>query len=275
MLTAPQAFALWSAIGARRPLVYQLTNFVVVNEQAHVTLAIGAAPLMSLHPGEAEALVAIADAVVVNIGTPTSEGIEAMKRAATAATKARKPLLIDPVGYGATELRTHLVDELLAHSRPSLVKGNAGEMGLLGRAGGSVRGVDAASAGNVAVAVETIARDHQTIAIATGEIDWASDGRRTVQVAGGHALLTRLTGTGCWLGAVVVAAVAASPDQPLEAAVAALAAYGIAAEAAAKRAGGLGPASFRTAFIDALGELEERDFAGVDKRLCVAPAGVL
>lgn len=275
MLTAESAFALWAAIAARRPLVFQLTNLVVMNESAHVTLAIGAAPLMSLHPGEAAALATIADATVVNIGTPTTEGVEAMKLAAAAASKTRKPLLIDPVGYGATELRIALVDELLALSRPTIIKGNAGEMSLLGRAGGSVRGVDSAGAGNIVAAIERLAREHSTIAIATGEIDWVCDGQRTAQVAGGHALLTRLTGTGCWLGAVIVAAVASTPEQPLNACIAALAAYGIAAEAAAKRAGGLGPASFRTAFIDALGELEERDFAGVDKRVSVAPAGVL
>jgi hydroxyethylthiazole kinase len=261
-----QAAAIWEAVTTRRPLIYHLTNAVVMSEQAHIALAIGASPLMSLHPGEAEELVLIADAVVTNIGTPFAEGIAAMQAAARKARAAGKLHLLDPVGYGATKLRNDLVDEIIRIGSPTIIKGNHGEMGVLGRTGGEVRGVDAQAAGDPSQSVQTIAREHATLAIATGEVDFLSDGKRTAAVRGGHAMMTRLTGTGCWLGSVVAACAVAAGD-PFDGAVVALGAYGIAAEKAAARTAQLGVGSFRLAFFDALGSLVAEDFRGFEDRI--------
>jgi len=262
--TPSEAAAIWLGIRRSNPLILHLTNFVVMNEQAHLTLAIGAAPLMSLHPGEMSELVAIAGGVVINIGTPTREGIEAMRSAAPTARALGKVRLVDPVGYGATTLRTWLVDELLRTCSPSFIKGNHGEMGVLGRTGGAVRGVDAVGAGDPALAVRMVAQAHSTIAISTGAVDYVSDGIATIEVHGGSPLMTRLTGTGCWLGSAVTAA-AISAGDPLRGAIVALAAYGIAGEQAALKSGA--PGSFRAAFFDAIGSLQADDFRDFGDRV--------
>jgi hydroxyethylthiazole kinase len=257
---------IWSNIARIRPLILHLSNFVVMNEQAHVALAIGASPLMTLHPDEVAELTAISQAVVINIGTPTDEGMTAMREAGVAAAAYGRLLLLDPVGYGASALRTSLVDDLLSTSRPKVIKGNHGELaGLAGR-GGSVRGVDSVGATDAASDCRTVADQYGALTIATGPVDYVSDGGTTVAVHGGVEMLTRLTGTGCWLGSVVVACILAAGNE-VEGAVAALVAYGIAAEKAHGRAGSAGVASFRSAFIDALGSLEPSDFADAPKRI--------
>ncbi|MBI1290927.1 hydroxyethylthiazole kinase [bacterium] len=268
--------AVWSALPLRKPLVLHLTNEVVMGEQAHATLAIGAAPLMTLHPAEVSELVAIADAIVLNIGTPTTETMATMRAAAPTASALGKITLLDPVGYGATKLRNYLVDELVRVGRPTFIKGNHGEIGVLGRAGGLVRGVDARLAGDPQVAVTTVAREHNCVAVSTGEVDFVGDGERTVSVRGGSAILPRVTGSGCWLGSVI-SACAVVAESPFEGAVAALVGYGIAAEKAAARAEVLGVGSFRAAFFDELGNLAAMDFAGagVDERVTELAPGLL
>lgn len=256
--TMTNAVRSWDAVRECRPLVFQMTNGVVMNEAAHVTLAIGAAPIMSSHPGEAAELARLADAVVVNIGTPDDGALEASSQALVVAQEQGKISLLDPVGYGASALRTTMVQRLLAEHRFSMVKGNGGEMGLLGGTGGLVRGVDAVAATDGPGAVKAVARRWETVAISTGEIDVLSDGTTLVTVQGGHALLTTLTGTGCWLGALCAAAAAASGD-PLVGAAAALAALGVAAERAAVRSAG--PGSFRVALFDEIAAVRGEDLA--------------
>lgn len=117
---------------SRRPLVYHMTNMVAIGEQANLALAIGASPVMSLYPGEAVELVIAADSLVINIGTPSKEGIEAMFAAAREARELGKPALLDPVGYGATKMRMGLVERLLDTKAFSVVKGNGAEISLLG-----------------------------------------------------------------------------------------------------------------------------------------------
>lgn len=233
-----------------RPLVHHVTNFVVMNDTANVTLHVGASPVMAHAREEVEEMASMADAVVLNIGTLAPDWVEAMALAGRKASERRIPVILDPVGAGATSLRTEAARRLLAEVRPAIVRGNAGEIGALTGAGGEVRGVD--SLGKLERPGHT-ARDAArlwgcTVAI-TGKQDWVSDGERLLVVDNGHAWLTTLTGTGCMATAVIGAFAAVEADR-LVAAGAALACYGLAAEVAAGRAAG--PGSFKSELFDAL-----------------------
>ncbi len=245
----------WSALAKRRPLVYHLTNSVAMNFQAQTAIAIGASPLMSLCPSEVEDLAKTADAVLINIGTPTPDSETVFTMAIRAAGSGNRPVLLDPVGYGATPFRTRLVKRLLQEGHVALVKGNAAEISLLSGQDASVRGVDADHAPDPGKAVFDVAKAWNCIAIATGPIDWISDGERIWSVQGGHPYLASFSGSGCALGTIVAAMVAAS-SLPLEGALTALLAYKIAAEAAVPES--RGPGTFPSALIDALHRLAQQ-----------------
>lgn len=244
--------AAWQSIGARHPLVYHLTNGVAMPEQAHVTLAVGASPVMSPCAEETEDFAKLADATLVNTGTPSPGAAEVFARAVRAAKEASHPVILDPAGYGATPFRSRLATGLLESKGITVVKGNASEVCLLAGQEGSVRGVDRGHAPNPAGAVLGLARKWDVIAVATGETDWVSDGERTWAVEGGHPLLQSFSGSGCWLGTLVAVCVGASGDS-LGGTLAALCAFGAAAEAAGRVSSG--PGSFRANLLDTLHEL--------------------
>ncbi len=250
--------ASWDVVREKAPLVFHLTNSVVMNEQAHLTLALGASPLMSNHPDEAEELAAVADALLLNIGTPGENSMESMRRAARRAGADGTPVVLDPVGYGASLLRNGLVQELFATRSVTLVKGNGGEMGLLGGAGGTVRGVDSREASDPLAAVVSVARGRGCAAVSTGVVDSFSDGERVWTVSGGSDLLPRITGSGCWLGTVLAACLAVA-DEPVPAVLAGLAGFGLAAERAERSS--RGPASFRMDLLDEIARLKGADLA--------------
>lgn len=254
----------WSALAKRRPLVYHLTNSVAMNFQAQTAIAIGASPLMSLCPDEVEDLAKTADAVLINIGTPTPDSETVFTTAVRAAGSGNRPVLLDPVGYGATSFRTRLVDRLLQEGHVALVKGNAAEISLLSGQDASVRGVDADHAPDPGKAVFDVARSWNCIAIATGPIDWVSDGERIWSVQGGHPYLASFSGSGCALG-TIVAAMAAACRLPLEGALTALLAYRIAAEAAVLESGG--PGTFPSVLVDALHRLAQQELPPAGERV--------
>lgn len=254
----------WDAVALKKPLVFHLTNGVVMNEQAHLALALGASPLMSAHPGEAGELTDIADGLLLNIGTPTDASAECMRCAAARAAVRGIPVVLDPVGYGASKLRNGLVEELLDTGAVGLVKGNGGEMGLLGGSGGQVRGVDSRSCPDPARSVLSVARSRHCLAVSTGVVDHVSDGERVWAVSGGSDLLPRITGSGCWLGTVLTACLAAG-DDAVSAVLAGLVAFGLAAERAEKLS--RGPASFRTHLLDELYLLKGSDLASAGGRV--------
>ena len=233
-----------------RPLVHHITNFVVMNDTANVTLLLGASPVMAHAPEEVEELVVHAAALVLNPGTLEQAWIESMLIAGRRASARSIPVVLDPVGAGATAFRTRTNRTLIDRVRPTIVRGNGGEIGALAGGGGVVRGVDSirdpadpadtarrASAAWDAVVAITGARDR----IARGEICFAVDN--------GHPWLPALTGTGCMATSAIAAFAAVEPDA-LVATVAALAAYGLAAERAASRTAG--PGSFKVALFDEL-----------------------
>ncbi len=230
------------------PLVQCITNAVVTNFTANALLAAGAAPVMADVPGEAGELAGAADALLINLGTPTTEQREAIVEAVAAARAAETPWILDPVGVGALTLRTGFARELLG-SRPAVIRGNASEVRALAGLGAGGRGVESTDGVEAArdAALELTSTTGAVVAI-SGPVDLIVSTSGEVRVPGGSAYLTRVTGGGCSLGAIVAACVAVS--DPTTGAVAAHALYAAASERAAALAAG--PGTFAAAFLDAL-----------------------
>lgn len=233
------------------PLTQCITNAVVTNFTANALLALGAAPAMCDIPGEAGMFARIAGGVLVNLGTPTAEQRDAAREAVSAGT----PWVLDPVAVGALPVRTALAHEVL-DARPAIIRGNASEILALAGAGSGGRGVDTTDAADDALdAARTLAvRTGGTVAV-SGETDLIVDATRTARVPGGSALLTKVTGGGCALGAAMAAFAAVA--EPFEAATAASAVWAVASERAAS--GARGPGSFAVAFLDELAAIEPAD----------------
>jgi hydroxyethylthiazole kinase len=245
----------------RRPLVHQITNYVVMNETANATLALGALPVMAHAREEVEEMVRLAGALVINIGTLSPHWVEAMVVAGAAANSAGIPVVLDPVGAGATTYRTETARRLLDEVDVAVLRGNAGEVATLVGVDAEVRGVESVAAGSDAAALaRTAAKQLTLVASVTGKVDHVSDGDRVIAIANGHELLSAVTGTGCMSSAISGCFLAAKPDAPLEAAAEALAAFGVAGEDAAR--GAHGPGSFHVNLYDALAALDPQTLDG-------------
>jgi hydroxyethylthiazole kinase len=239
----------------QKPLVHQITNYVVMNETANATLALGALPVMAHAGEEVEEMARIASAIVLNIGTLSEHWVESMLLAGGTATARGIPVVLDPVGAGATEYRTATARRILDVVGVTVLRGNAGEVATLVGEQAEVRGVESIGAGLDAARLARVASERLgVIASVTGPVDYVSDGERVLSVANGHELLATVTGTGCMSSALSGCFLAAKPDEPLEAAAEALAAFGVAAEAAAAGAGG--PGTFHARLYDALYALD-------------------
>lgn len=236
-----------------RPLVHNITNQVTIQFVANVLLAAGASPVMAHALNEVEEMVALAKALVLNIGTLDDAQVAAMLQAGRAAARWGIPVVLDPVGAGATALRTAAAQRLLAETKVAVVRGNASEILALSGAAAQTRGVDAADGVEAAVAGgQELARATGAVVAITGPTDVIMDGRRVVRVTNGHPLMSRVTGTGCAATAVIGAFAAVDAD-PLLAAATALAYFGLAGEYAAD--GAPGPGTFAVRFTDALHEI--------------------
>ncbi len=242
-----------------RPLVHNIANYVSMDVAANALLAIGASPAMVHAREEVAEFVAISGALVVNIGTLSAPWVESMILAAQAAGRHGKPWVLDPVGAGATRLRSDTVKSLLPH-RPSIIRGNASEiMAVAGGAGASPKGVDSANTTAEALAFAVSLAEHENCTvIATGPVDIVTDGRRVVKLANGSPMMAKVTALGCALSAVTGAFAAVCPDA-FEAGIAAVAVYGITGEMAAEKT--RGPGSYRVAFLDALEAIGTKDVA--------------
>ena len=240
---------------ARKPLVHQVTNYVVMNETANATLALGALPVMAHAREEVEEMVRLAGALVLNIGTLSPQWVEAMLLAGNGANEAGIPVVLDPVGAGATSYRTDTARRILDEVRVAVLRGNPGEIATLVGVEAEVRGVESvASAADPAELARAAARRFGVVASVTGAVDHVSDGEHVVAVANGHELLSAVTGTGCMSSAITGCFLAAKPGEPVEAAAEALAAFGVAAEDAARDA--KGPGTFHARLYDALAALD-------------------
>jgi hydroxyethylthiazole kinase len=247
---AEQAARNLSLVREKRPLVHNITNYVVMQLTANALLALGASPVMAHAVEEMEEMASLANALVLNIGTLSGPWIEGMILAGRTASRRGIPVVLDPVGAGATRLRTETAVRLLDECRVTVLRGNASEVLAVARGAGGTRGVDAAHRVEDATeAAGELARRRRLTVAVTGAVDHVTDGSRTLRVFNGHPAMGTITGSGCAATAAIGAFCAVSAH-PLEATAHALAFYGVAGERAA-RVSAL-PGTFGTALIDML-----------------------
>ena len=242
------------AVGAAEPLVNSVTNNVTVNDVANVTLHWGGLPVMSDDEREVAEMVAGADACLLNMGTVDEAGEATMLAAGEAANDAGVPLVVDPVGMGATPTRTRVGSRLLAELDVTILKGNHAEISALAGEDAEVRGVESVGEyADVAEAALSCAREHGTVAVASGETDVVAGPEAVYEVSAGDEMMGRVVGTGCMLG-VTLATFGAGigVERSLEAALSGAVAFGVAGERAAADGEWNGPASYRIAFLDAV-----------------------
>ncbi|WP_311245785.1 hydroxyethylthiazole kinase [Microbacterium sp. WCS2018Hpa-23] len=256
------AAELLSALRESPPLTHCITNTVVTGFTANVLLALGAAPAMVDIVDEAGLFAGVASGVLINLGTPTPEQRAASLEAVAGAAAAGTPWVLDPVAIGSLPVRTALAHSLVT-SRPAAIRGNASEILALAGLTAGGRGVDATDTTDAASdAALALAARHGSVVAVSGPIDLITDGRRVVRIANGDELLTRVTGGGCALGAVMAAFLGTARTaeiDPLTAVASASLVYTIAAERAAARASG--PGSFAVELLDALAAVEPQDIA--------------
>lgn len=242
------------------PLIHNITNYVTVNDCANILLACGGSPIMADDPQEVEEIAELCGGMVLNIGTLNHATIPAMLAAGKKAAALGHPIVLDPVGAGASRLRTATAWDLLQAVHPTVVRGNMSEIKALA-GGGAARGVDADVADTVteetladaAAFVKRFAAKIGAVVAVTGAIDLVADGERAFCIRNGHPMMSRVTGTGCQLSAMTAAYVAANPQQPLEAAAAAVCAMGLCGETAFARLSPQdGNATYRQYIIDAV-----------------------
>ena len=258
------------SIRSAAPLVHCITNYVTVNDVANVLLAAGARPIMADDPAEAEEITALCAGLCLNIGTLNARTIPAMAAAGRHARALGHPVVLDPVGAGASRLRTETARDMLRTVQPTAVRGNISEIRALAAGAGSTAGVDAAAADAVteenlsetAAFIRAFAAEHHCIAAVTGAIDIVTDGAGCYAVRNGRAEMSRVTGTGCQLSALTAAALAAASDCPLEAVLTAVVMMGAAGEIAWERMGpGDGNATYRAKIIDAIYCMDQETLA--------------
>jgi len=257
MSAASQVWHDVQEIRTRAPLVHNITNFVVMNTTTNALLAIGASPVMAHAEEEVEEMVSFAGALVINIGTLRGPWIEAMKRAMRAASGRGVPIVLDPVGAGATRLRTDTCFALMEAATPAIVRGNASEIRALAGGAGETKGVDSAHGSDEAVDAATALADRLgSTVVVSGAEDVIVGGGRVRRVGNGDVMMTRVTGMGCTATALL-GAFAAVNENTAAAAAHGMAVMGVCGEMAAERSAG--PGSLQMNFYDALDTLTQDD----------------
>ncbi len=243
------------------PLVHNITNYVTVNDVANVLLAAGGSPIMSDEPEDVEDITTICGGLNINIGTLNKQTIEGMFRAGRKAAELGHTILLDPVGAGASSLRTNTAVKLMDEIKFTVIRGNISEIKTLALGSGTTKGVDADVAD--AVTDETLdsavkfvkdfAKKADAVVAITGAIDLVSDGDKCYVIRNGRPEMGKITGTGCQLSALTTAFVVANPDNKLEAAAAAVCTMGLAGEIGWSRMqDGDGNSTYRNRIIDAI-----------------------
>lgn len=244
--------AVLEQVRAKNPLVHNITNVVVTNYTANGLLALGASPVMAYAKEEVADMAKIAGALVLNMGTLDETVVQAMHLAGRSANTHQVPVIFDPVGAGATPYRTETARRMMREVRVSVLRGNAAEVSHVIGEAWAIKGVDASGgAGDAADLARRAAQTLECVVAVTGKDDYVSDGRVTCKISNGTPLLTKVTGTGCLLTSVI-GAFAAVEKNPVRAAVAALAYYGVAAEAAVAVTGPEQPGSFQIELLNQL-----------------------
>ncbi|WP_025782866.1 hydroxyethylthiazole kinase [Sporosarcina sp. D27] len=240
------------------PLVHCITNIVVANFQANGLLALGASPIMADSMEEAADIAAVSSCTLLNIGTLDSTTVDSMIAAGKSAVQHGHPLILDPVGAGATGFRKQTVEHLLDTLDFTLIRGNAGEIAAIAGVAWNAKGVDAGS-GDVDItdAARQVARQNNCLVAVTGETDLVTDGERVIRISGGHELMTLVTGSGCLLSAVAGAFLATNSDEGLQTVAESLAFYKKSGEIAAEQS--FGPGDFAMNFLNTLHSIESQD----------------
>lgn len=234
------------------PLVHHITNYVTVNDCANICICAGGSPVMTDAAEDVPAMVSIASATVLNIGTLNNRTVESMMAAARIASEKGIPVILDPVGAGATPYRTVTAERLMSFG-PAVIKGNAGEIGVLSGLGGDVKGVDSHGSKDAAESARSLAERMRCIVAATGEVDYVSDGKRTLRLSNGSKLLGKVSGTGC-MASSVVGCYAGACGATVESVASAISTFNVAAELAESQCNG--PGTFKPALLDALDSLD-------------------
>jgi hydroxyethylthiazole kinase len=238
------------AIRKKKPLIHNITNYVVMNYTANALLSMGASPVMAHASNEVEEMVSFAGALVLNIGTLTDDWIESMIKAGKKASESKTPIILDPVGSGATSLRTSAAKRIIKETRVSVIRGNASEILSLRQDDSKTKGVDSIHSVEAAEgSAKILAGELESVIAVTGPTDLITDGKQMIRVSNGHPLMGYVTGTGC-TATVTIGAFLSVDDNPVSATATALAFFGLAGEVAAKNASA--PGSFMIAMLDAL-----------------------
>lgn len=242
----------------QKPLIHHITNTVTINDCANITLNIGALPVMANALEEVEEMVQHAGALVLNIGTLTVDQIQAMLITGKKANELKIPVVLDPVGVGATALRTESVFKLLEEVRPTVIKGNAAEISILAGQPGQIKGVESIGEyTNIKVAAKTLAQKYACIVVVSGKEDIITDGTVVYFTANGDARMAQVVGTGCMAASVIGSFLGTKADV-LEATIQALIAYEVAGELAAERPEIKGPGTYKAALLDEIFNLNDK-----------------
>ena len=248
-----------SKVRGKCPLVHFITNYVTVNDCANMCICCGGSPVMSDAVQDVEPMVGLASALVLNIGTLNERTVESMLVAGKEANRRDVPVILDPVGVGATPFRTETAERILREVKVAVIKGNHGEISVLAGLGGEVRGVDSVSGANdVAEAAKSLARRTGTIVAATGPVDYVSDGETVITLKNGSEYMATVSGTGCMVSGVVGAYVGAN-GVSVESVAAGISIMNIASEIAVSEGKVFGPGSFKTKLFDAVYGLKGAD----------------
>ena len=250
------------------PLVHNITNYVTVNDVANSLLACGGSPIMSDEPEDVEDITSVCGGLNINIGTLHQSSIEGMLLAGKKANELGHPVLLDPVGAGASRLRTDTALRIMKEIKLTVIRGNISEIKTLAYGSGTTKGVDADVADavteetlNDAIAfVKNFARKTSCIIAVTGAIDLVSDGEICYVIRNGRPEMGKITGTGCQLSGMMTAYVTANQEKPLEAAASAVCIMGLAGEIGWSRMQeGDGSATYRNRIIDAVYQMTGED----------------
>ncbi|MCR4443199.1 MAG: hydroxyethylthiazole kinase [Peptococcaceae bacterium] len=248
---------LWK-VREMKPLVHHITNNVTVGDCASITLSMGGLPVMAYAAEEVGQMAAAAGALVLNIGTLSLPQVEAMLIAGKTANELGIPVVLDPVGVGATDLRTRSAERILAEVKLAVLKGNKAEISILAGAGGKIRGVESVGEyENMERVARSLALRENCVVAVTGREDLVTDGRRVALVANGHPLMGAVVGTGC-MAASVIGCFCGIEKDAFSACVDALAAFGLAGEIAARAPHIKGPGTFKAALFDAAAGLSQQ-----------------
>lgn len=259
MITAQSVSKNLQHLRKQTPLVHNITNYVVMNNTANALLSIGASPVMAHAPEEMEAMAGIASSLVINIGTLSREWIEGMLIAGKTARQRKIPIILDPVGAGATGFRTQTCHAIIKECKPTVIRGNASEIMALISSDIQTKGVDSTESSENAIELaNTLSKETGAIVSISGPVDFITDGEKILTIKNDIPIMPKVTGMGC-TASVLTAAMAAVCHDSLEAAASAMAIMAVAGEMTMPLA--KGPGTFQTHFLDSLHNITDKEIS--------------